>query len=148
MVTKIITPIFVLFNLLIIILSIAFVIWNLVATFFTVSSEWISEVSAATNVDVSTLNTIILLGTILVSFFSGLAAMGMEAANFRKYWRTKVFVVCGMSILKLKMWIYIGFTSIIGIGLLVVTGLFHGQLINLDYSTFLSGLIITESSIS
>jgi len=68
----------------------------------------------------------------------------MEAASFRKYWRTKVFVVCGISILKLKMWIYIIFTSIIGIGLLVVTGLFHGQLINLDYSNFLSGLTITE----
>lgn len=104
--TNVLTPIFIVFNALIILLSLVFVIWNLAATFLAISSQWLNELSSLTSIPISSLNTIILLGTLIVSFFSGLAAMGLEAASFRKYWKTEVFTCCGISILKLKMWVY------------------------------------------
>merc|ERR1712066_1086437 len=110
--------IFISLNGLIILFSIVLVIYNLLVTTASFASSWLSSFAAIIGISTSAIQTFLVLSTLLVSFFSGIAAFGMEAANFRDEWDNSIFHVCCCNLLKTKMAIYVLITMVFGLGLL------------------------------
>jgi len=133
-----IISIFSVINGLVILFSICLVLWNIIATFAPFAESWTNDFATSIGIPTSTINTFLVLSTLLASLFSGLAAFGMEAANFRQYWEMDMFKICCCNLLKTKMIIYIIVTGLLGIGLIVLTSIVQTGLVDLNVESLLA----------
>lgn len=135
--SKTLRLIFITLNWLIIFISLLLVIFNLLVSFASFASTYVNELATVIGVSSTVVSSFLVLSTLLVSFFSGIASLGMESAAYRDEWDNPIFHVCCCNLLKTKMVAYIVVTMVFGIGLLVATALFHTGLVKLDYDTIL-----------
>ena len=134
-----IKSIFILFNALVILFSILLVIYQLVVTIGDFADAWQTDIANLLNISTAAVSTFMIISTLLASFFSAIAAYGMEAANFRQYWDDEIFQLCCCNLLKIKMIVYVFVTGVGGIGLIVATALFHTDIL-FDTTDILSSL--------
>lgn len=134
--------IFLVVNWIVLAISILLVIFNLLISFAAFAENFVNEVGAAIGVSNSVITSFLVISTLLVSFFSGIASLGMEAAAYREHWNTpagkEMFQTCCCHIMKTKMAIYCVVTFTFGLGLLVATGLFNTGLVKVDINSLLN----------
>lgn len=120
-------------NSLVVVLSVLVVIYNLVLTIgnFAANDAYQHLVPEIPGLTDSAVKVIIMSSTLLVSVFSGVAAMGIEAAAFRRHWRNPIFTPCGMHVLQIKMAIYIVIVGVLGLGLSMGTVLLQTNVLPL-----------------
>jgi len=70
------------------------------------ATQWKSSLASSLGISVAILDTIFVLATLLLSLFSGLAAFGVEAANYVKDWKNPMFKIGCCSVMKIKMLVY------------------------------------------
>lgn len=133
--------VFILLNLVVILFSLLLVIYQIVNTVTDFGDSWNDDIASILNVSTVAVSTFMVVSTLLASFFSALAAYGMEAANFRRYWDDPIFEICCCNLLKLKMMIYILVTGIGGIALVVVVILLQTNVIYVDINDQLRGIV-------
>ena len=132
---KLVLNIFRIINLIIILCSFIFVIWNLIFAFVANANSWKEQLASAIGLSADLLDTIIVLATLLLSLFSGLAAFGMESASYVNEWDLPMFKLCCCSIMRCKMYVYATVVFIFGLVSLVGTGLLHTDVIKPDWHT-------------
>lgn len=129
---------FITFNGFIILASVGLILYNLLITF---GGEQIQDVFEETimsfGITPSMFNYILTTSSLLCGLFSGIATMGMEAANFRDHWENPVFEVCGMSMLRVKMGIYSVITGIGALTIAVLTSLLQTDIIPFTFESIL-----------
>lgn len=138
--------IFLVLNWIVLAISILLVIFNLLISFAAFAENFVNEVAAALGLSSSIITSFLVISTLLVSFFSGVASVGMEAAAYREHWNTpagkEMFQICCCHIMKTKMAIYCVVTFVFGLGLLVATGLFNTGLVTVDINSLLDGFTL------
>ena len=137
-----VTSIFIFLNALVILFSILLVVYEIVTTVSNFADSWDTDISSVLNVSTSAVQTFMVVSTLLATFFSAIAAYGMEAANFRQHWEDELFTLCCCHLLKAKMMIYILITGIGSIAILTVTALFHTNVIFVDVENKLDAYIL------
>lgn len=77
---------------------------------------------------------ILTTSSLLCGLFSGIATMGMEAANFRDHWDNPIFQVCGGSMLRTKMGIYSVITGLASVTIVVICTLLQTDILPFTFS--------------
>lgn len=136
-----IRSIFLALNWFVLFISILLVIFNLLVSFAAFAENFVNEVAAALGLSSSIVTSFLVISTLLVSFFSGVASIGMEAAAYREHWHTEaglqMFRICCCHIMKTKMAIYIVVTFVFGLGLVIATALFNTGLVRVNLEAIL-----------
>ena len=140
--------IFLVVNWIVIAISILLVIFNLLVSFAAFAENFINDIGAAIGLSSSTVTSFLVISTLLVSFFSGVASLGMESAAYREHWNSvagkEMFSICCCHIMKTKMGIYLTVTFVFGLGLVVATALFNTGLVRIDINGLLQGFTETK----
>jgi len=143
---KIKTPIMLIFKLLnsaTLLFSIGLVIFNLCVQFVPVFENLINGKMEEAGVSDGMMQTFVTISTLLVSFLSGICAMGMESAGYKDEWENPIFVLFGkIYLLPIKMIIYVTVFGIIGFGALILVGVLHSGVATIDWAGALESQIL------
>lgn len=143
---KIKTPIMLTFKLLnsaTLLFSIGLVIFNLCVQFVPVFENLINGKMEEAGVSDGMMQTFVTISTLLVSFLSGICAMGMESAGYKDEWENPIFVLFGkIYLLPIKMIIYVTVFGIIGFGALILVGVLHSGVATIDWAGALESQIL------